>query len=95
MSRIEAVRERSGGGLVEDALDVEPSDGSGVFRRLALGVVEIGGDGDDRLGDGLTEECLGDLLQHAEDDPGHLRGRHLALVDRDPGVAVVVPRDAI
>ena len=45
----EAVRERGGGRLVDDADDVEAGDLPGVLRRLTLVVVEVRGDGDDRL----------------------------------------------
>ena len=45
---VEAVGERGRGRLVDDAEDVEAGDLAGVLRRLALGVVEVGGDGDRR-----------------------------------------------
>ena len=56
---VEAVGERGRGGLVDDALDVEAGDLAGVLGGLALGVVEVGGDGDDGLGDGLAEIGFG------------------------------------
>ena len=46
---VEAVGERRRGRLVDDAQDLEPGDLAGVLGRLALGVVEVGGDGDDGL----------------------------------------------
>ena len=68
---VEAVRQRGGGRLVDDAQDFEAGDLAGVARGLALRVVEVGGDGDDRLGDRLAEEVLGerlDLHQHERGD---------------------------
>ena len=56
---VEAVGQRGGGRLVDDALDVEAGDLAGVLGRLALVVVEVGGDGDDRAVDGLAEVGLG------------------------------------
>ncbi len=48
---VEAVGERGGGRLVDQAQHFESGDASGVFGGLALCVVEVGGNGDDRLGD--------------------------------------------
>ena len=45
---VEPVRERGGGRLVDDALDVEAGDLAGVLGGLALVVVEVRGDGDHR-----------------------------------------------
>ena len=56
---VEAVGERRRGRLVDDPLDVEAGDPAGVLGRLALRVVEVGRDGDDRLGDLLAEVRLG------------------------------------
>jgi hypothetical protein len=41
---VEPVRQRSGGRLVDDALDVEAGDAAGVLGRLALVVVEVRGE---------------------------------------------------
>jgi hypothetical protein len=45
----EAVGERGGGGLVEHAQHLEAGELAGGAHRLALPVVEVGRDGDDRL----------------------------------------------
>ena len=78
---VEPVRQGRCGRLVDDALDVEPRDAAGILRRLALGVVEVGRDGDDRLGDLLAEVGLGVTLQLLEDHRADL-GRAEVLVVR-------------
>ena len=78
---VEAVGERGGGGLVDEAQDFEAGDAAGVFGGLALRVVEVGGDGDDGLGDGRAEVALGVALELAEDEGGDLRRRVFALAD--------------
>ena len=70
---VEPVRQGRCGRLVDDALDVEPGDPAGILRRLALGVVEVGRDGDDRLGDLLAEVRLRVTLQLLEDHRADLR----------------------
>ena len=64
---VQAVGQRGRGGLVHDALDVESGDLAGVLGRLALGVVEVGGNGDDGLGDLLPEVVFRRLLELAQD----------------------------
>ena len=85
---LEAVGERSRGRLVDDPEDVEPGDLAGVLRRLALRVVEVGRDGDDRVGHRLAEVGLGVGLQLLEDHRGDLRRRVLLAAGLDADVAV-------
>ena len=85
---VEAVRQRGRGRLVDDAQDLETGDLAGVLGGLALHVVEVRRNGDDRLGDGLAEVLLGVGLELLEDHRRELLGRvHLALdVDLDAAV---------
>src|SRR5690606_30149141 len=67
--------------LVDDAKDVEPGDLTCLFGGLTLGVVEVGGDGDHRIGDGVAEERLGITLHFHEDAGRNLLGGVLLAVD--------------
>src|SRR5437868_5683859 len=85
---VEAVGERGRRRLVDDAQDVQAGDLAGVLRRLALGVVEVGGHRDHRFGDLLAEVGLGVRLQLLEDHRADLRRRVLLAVGLDADVVV-------
>ena len=78
---VEAVGERGGGGLVDQAQDLEAGDAAGVLGGLALRVVEVRGDGDDGLGDRRAEEALGVLLELQQDVGGDLGRRECEAAD--------------
>ena len=87
---VHPVGQRRGGRLVDDAPHVEPRDPAGVLRCLALGIIEVRRDGDDRLADLLPEVVLRRLLHLHEHASGDLGRGHLASVGLHPGVVVAV-----
>jgi hypothetical protein len=62
LSGTETVGDSGGGGLVDDAENVEASNGTGVLGGLTLVVVEVGGHGDDGLLNLHAELDLSNLL---------------------------------
>src|SRR3989442_74065 len=85
---VEAVGEGGRRRLVDDAQHLEAGDLAGVLGRLPLGVVEVGGHGDDGLRDLLAQVGLGRLLQLAQDHGGDLGRRGLLAAHLDARVAV-------
>ncbi len=51
---VQTVSQRRCCGLVDDAQYLQSSNPTSILRRLALGVVKVGGDGDDGLSDRLA-----------------------------------------
>ena len=85
---VEPVGERRRGRLVDDPQHFEPRHTAGVLGRLPLAVVEVGGHGDDGLGDLLPQIRLGGLLQLSQDHGGDLGWGVLLAPHLDPDVAV-------
>ena len=98
---IHAIGQGCGGRLVDDPLHIQAGDLARVLGGLALGVGEICGHGDDRLGDRTAQIRLGvgfQLLQnHGADLLGRIGlavycnlmiGAHLPLDGRDGAVRV-------
>ena len=71
---VQPVGQGGGRGLVDDAQHLEAGDGARLLGRGPLGVVEVGGDGDDGLVHGVTEERLGVPLQLPQDAGRDLLG---------------------
>lgn len=69
---VETVGDGGSGGFVNDAEDVEACDDSCVFGSLTLGVVEVGGNRDDCVGDFLAEVGFGGFFHLGEDHSGDL-----------------------
>ena len=65
---------------VDDTLDVQACDGAGVLGCLTLAVVEVSGNGDDGLGDGLAQISLSICLQLLQDHRADLLGSVLLAV---------------
>ena len=72
---VQAIGQRRGGGLVDDPLHVEAGNPPRVLRGLPLRVVEVRGDGDDRVRHRLPEVVLRGLLHLLQDGRGDLRRR--------------------
>jgi NAD-specific glutamate dehydrogenase. len=85
---VEPVGERRRGRLVDDPLHVEPGDLAGVLGRLALVVVEVGGDGDHGAVDRLAQIRLGVGLQLLQDHRADLRRAVLLAAHVDAHVPV-------
>ena len=89
---VEAVGEGGCSRLVDDAQDFEAGNLAGVLRRVALRVVEIGWDGDDRLGDFFTELGFRVGFEFGQDHRADFRRAERLLlavdVEFDVGIAV-------
>ena len=78
---VESVGEGGRGGLVDDAQHLEPGHLAGLVGGGALGVVEVGGHGDDRLRDGVAEVLLGVALELHQHPGRYLLGGVALVVD--------------
>ncbi len=90
---VEAVGQRRCGGLVDDPQHVEAGDLPGFLGRLPLRVVEVGRDGDHRVGDRLTQVGLGVALELHKHPSGDLLRGVLLAVDVDSPAGAHLPLD--
>ena len=92
---LKPIGQRSGGGLVDDAQHFEAGDLACVAGGLALGVVEIGRNGDDGLGDGLAQESFRRFLHLLQNEGADLRRGIFLGAAFHPRIAIVAADDLI
>jgi hypothetical protein len=93
LALVQAVSQRSRGGLVDDPQDVEAGNLSGFLGGLALRVLEVGRHGDHRIGHVLTEVGLSVALELHQDPRTNLLRGVLLPIDRGRPVGPHVPLD--
>ena len=91
---VQAVGQRGGRRLVDDAAHIQPRNAPGVLGGLALGIVKVGGHSDDRLGDALAQVGLGVGFQFLQDQRAQLLRRVALAIDGHAGLAAHQPLDA-
>ena len=92
---LKTVGKSGGSRLVNDTENVQTSDLTGVLGGLTLGVVEVGGNSDNSVLNGLAEVVLGSLLHLVEDETTNLGRRVLLATSLNPGIAVGVLDDLV
>ena len=92
---VKAVRESSGSGFVDNTENIEASDLTSILGGLTLGVVEVGGNGDDGVLDVLAHVGLGGLLHLSKHETTNLRRRVLLSLGLEPGITVGVLNDLV
>ena len=85
---VETVGQGGGRGFVDDTLHFQTGDAAGVLGGLTLGVVEVGGHGDDGFGHGFAQVSFGVGLQLGQDHGRNFRSGVGAAVHFHTGVAV-------
>src|SRR5690606_15339236 len=86
---VHAISQGCGSRLVDDPLDLQARDTTGILGRLPLGVVEVGRNRDNGFRYWLAQDILGRLLHFLQNFGGNLGRRFLVAFHFNPGVAVV------
>ena len=81
---VQSVGQRGGGRLVDDPGDLQPGDLAGVLGGLALGVVEIGRDGDHGLVHFVAQIGFGRFLELPQGEGRDFRRGIIVVVDAGP-----------
>ena len=87
---VQAISQGRRRGFVDDAQHLEAGNTSGIFGRVALAVVEVSGDRDHGLCDGLAQLGLGVLLQLLQHHCGYLRRSVRFVAHLDVCIVIVV-----
>ena len=71
---LQAIRQGSGSGLVDNAPDVQPGDLAGILGGLPLGIIKVGRGGNDGIGYLGPQVGFSGLLELLENHSTDLRG---------------------
>ena len=82
------VSQRGGGRFIDDAQHVKPGNRAGFLGGLALGVIKIGGNGNDGLGNLLAEMRFGGFLHLGQHHGADLLRRVGLAIHFNPGIAI-------
>ena len=91
---VQAVGHRGGGGLVDDAQDVQARNAAGVLGGLALAVVKVGGHRDDGFRHRLAQIALGVPADLGQDHGADLLRSQVLAVDVHAVIGAHVALDA-
>jgi len=92
---VEAISKRGCGGFIDDPQHLETGNPACILCRLALGVVEIGWYGNDRLGYGTPRWASAVSFILVRMKALIWLGLYFLAPDLDPGVAIVAGHDVI
>ncbi len=92
---VQTIGQRRRGRFVDDPQNFQAGDLAGVLGGLTLGVVEVGRNGDDRLGHFLAQIGLGGFFHLLQGEGRDLRGRVFLTFHFDPCVAVATVNDLV